>query len=406
MIGGGPAGMMAAGRAAEKGAKVLLIEKNRTFGKKLLLTGGGRCNMTNYEPDTRKLVEKYGESGKFLFSAFSEWDVNKTLEFFQKRNLKTKVEERGRVFPVSDRAESVLEVLINYLKEGGVKIFSNTSVKEMNISQGEIESVDLDNGERVYGKSFILATGGKALPETGSTGDGFVWLTKIGHTVNSSNPSLVPIAISDKWVKELQGTTLADVKITVSQDNKKLLTKMGAVLFTHFGISGPTVINMSKSVGEFLKNGDVGISIDLFPTLGHGELNTRLQDLFATERNKKIKNVLGSVLPVSALVPIMLNLSKIDPDKNCNEIKREERMALINILKNMPMRVEGLLGMTRSIATSGGLSLAEVDFKTMRSRIVPNLYLVGDILDIDRQSGGYSLQICWTTGYIAGNSVI
>lgn len=398
--------MMAAGRAAEKGAKVLLIEKNRAFGKKLLLTGGGRCNLTNYEPDTRKLVEKYGESGKFLFSAFSEWDVNKTLEFFHKRKLETKVEERGRVFPVSNRAESVLEVLIGYLKEGGVTIFSGTSVKEINVSGKEIESVNLDNGERVYGKSFILATGGKALPETGSTGDGFAWLTKLGHTVNLSKPSLVPIAISDKWVKELQGTTLSDVKITVSQDNAKRLTKKGSVLFTHFGISGPMVINMSKSVGEFLKNGNVVISIDLFPTLGHGELNTRLQDLFAKENNKKIKNIFGSVLPIAALVPIMLNLAKIDPDKYCNEIKREERMALIGILKNIPMRVEGLLGINRSIATSGGLSPAEVDFKTMRSRILPNLYLVGDILDIDRQSGGYSLQICWTTGYIAGNSVI
>ncbi len=406
VIGGGPAGMMAAGRAAEKGARVILIEKNKTFGRKLLLTGGGRCNLTNYEPEMRKLVEKYGDSGKFLFSAFSKWDVEKTLDFFHKRNLKTKVEEGGRIFPVSDKAESVLKVLINYLNEGGVKVLLGIAVKEIVTKENRIEAVQLDNGQQVCGKSFVLATGGKALPLTGSTGDGFIWLKNAGHTINSSEPSLVPISISDKWVKELQGTSLADVKITVSQDDVKHITKRGMVLFTHFGISGPTIINMSRTVGDLLKNGKVVISIDIFPSLGPGELSIRLQDLFAGQGNKKIKNVISSIFPVSTIVPAILDLSRINPDKPCNEIGKKERMALVHTIKNIPMQVEGLLGINRSIATSGGLSPTEVDFKTMRSRIIPNLYLSGDILDIDRQSGGYSLQICWTTGYIAGNSSI
>ncbi|MDD4931797.1 MAG: NAD(P)/FAD-dependent oxidoreductase [Candidatus Colwellbacteria bacterium] len=406
VIGGGPAGMMAAGRAGERGAKVILIEKNDTFGKKLLVTGGGRCNLTNYEPDVRKFTEKFGETGKFLFSAFSQWGVRETLGFFHRRDLETKVEEEGRVFPISNRADSVLEVLTDYLKEGNVTILSGIPVKEISVSRNKIEAVHLENGRKIYGRSFILATGGRALPETGSTGDGFTWLEKLSHTITPSDPSLVPIAIKDEWVKEMQGVSLPGVKMTIIQNGVKHLNRKGTILFTHFGISGPTIINMSKVVGGLLKNGEVVISMDIFPSLGHGELNAQLQTLLKKQSNRKIKNVLRAILPVAALEPIVFHLSGVDPEKFCNNIKREERMALINAFKNVPMSVEGLLGPEKAIVTSGGLSPLEVDFKTMRSRIFPNLYLVGDILDIDRPSGGYSLQLCWTTGYVAGNSAV
>lgn len=404
VIGGGPAGMMAAGRSAECGAKVILIEKNESLGKKLLITGGGRCNMTNYEPNTRKFLEKFKIHGKFLFSAFSQWGVKETLDFFHKRNLKTKIEAEGRVFPASDKAESVFEILVAYMKEKHVKITLGNPVKTIIKKGTDIEMIELEDGKKIYARSFILATGGKSRPRTGSTGDGFIWLESLGHKVTPPDTSLVPIAIKDEWIKTLQGVVLPDVKITAFQNNVKQITKHGRILFTHFGISGPTIINMSRDVGELLKYGDVVLSIDMSPSFGYGELDEKLQTTFKEGINKKFKNAMSALVPVSALQPILVGLSKINPDTPCHSITREERINLMKLLKDIPMNVKGLLGTNRAIVTSGGVSLTEVDFKTMRSRLYNNLYFVGDILDIDRPSGGYSLQLCWTTGYVAGNS--
>jgi hypothetical protein len=409
VIGGGPAGMMAAGRAKERGLRVALIEKNHTLGKKLLITGGGRCNMTNDEPDVRKFLEKFKDSGKFLFSAFSQWGVKETLDFFHARKLETKVEEYGRVFPSNDKAESVFGVLIDHLKEdggnGSVSILTGDPVKEMSRDGSKIEAVLLGSGKKIRAGSFILASGGKSRPETGSTGDGFVWLKDLGHTVIPPNPSLVPIAIKDGWVKALQGVTIPDVKITAFQNGVKQIGKKGKILFTHFGVSGPTIINMSREVGELLKYGDVALSLDIFPALGYDALNAKLQALLKENSNKKFKNALGELVPAAALQPILARLSEIDPETFCHSITREERLALVKAIKGITMQVEGLLGAEKAIVTSGGVSLAEVDFKAMRSRLFSNLYFAGDILDIDRPSGGYSLQLCWTTGYVAGNSV-
>ncbi len=406
VIGGGPAGMMAAGRAGECGAKVALIEKNTVLGKKLLITGGGRCNLTNFELDLHKFIEKFKDNGKFLFSAFSQWGVKETLDFFHSRKLETKVEVGGRIFPMNDKAESVFEVLENYITEKShIDIFTGKSVKELIVNKknkDKIESVIFDNGEQLSADSFILATGGKSRPETGSTGDGFVWLEKIGHTVMPSNPSLVPVAIKDEWVKSLQGVTVSDVKITVFQNEKKQFIKKGRILFTHFGISGPTVINMSKDIGELLKYGEVNLSIDIFPNDAHDMLNEKLQKLFKKECNKKFKNAISSIIINTTLIDVIIKFARIDSEIFCHSITREDRMRLIKVLKNIHMQVEGLLGVEKAIITSGGVSLSEVDFKTMRSRIFKNLFLVGDILDIDRPSGGYSLQLCWTTGYVAG----
>ncbi len=401
VVGGGPSGMMAGGRAAEKGAKVLLIEKNETLGKKLLITGGGRCNVTNVEPDIRKLLEKFKDSGKFLFSAFSQWAVLETLKFFNSRGMDTKVEKELRVFPASNSAQSVLDVLVGYIKKHNVTVLSNSAVVGIVREDGVIVGVKLANKKMIRGKSIIIATGGTSRPETGSTGDGYKWLKDIGHTVIEPTPSLVPVALKDSWVKRLAGVSLANIKITVLQNNEKQSVVKGKILFTHVGVSGPTVLNLSKDIGELLKYGDVTLSLDLLPAEGHGTLNTKLQELFKEHNNKKFKNALANLVP-SAIVPIIVKLSGIDPEIQCNSITRENRLQIANLLKGVPMQVDKLLGVHKAVITSGGIVLSEVDFKTMRSRLFPNLYLVGDILNIDRPSGGYSLQLCWTTGFVAG----
>ncbi len=414
VIGGGPAGMMAAGRSAELGAKVVLLEKNDSLGKKLLITGGGRCNLTNAEFDNRRLLEKFKDDGKFLFSAFSQWNVQDTLDFFHKRKMETKIENELRVFPISDKAQSVFNVMVEYIKTNGVTIISNSPVKDFVLKDGKIIGVKTKSGEIINGKSIIVATGGTSHPETGSTGDAFPWLKKIGHKIITPEPSLVPITVKDSWVKKLSGVSINEVKISLflngtKQTIKAIKPKKGSppqnqkILFTHFGLSGPTILNMSKDISELLKYGEVVISLDLLPKLDHGKLNKKLQEIFAENDKKKFKNCLDDLIP-KAMTEAIIELSEIDPEKQCNGITREERLGLINLLKGVPINVEKLLGKDKAIITSGGVSLEEVDFKTMRSRLFPNLYFVGDILNIDRPSGGYSLQLCWTTGFVAGTN--
>jgi len=404
VIGGGPSGMMAAGRAAERDLRVILIEKNETLGQKLLITGGGRCNVTNAEFDNHKLLEKFKESGKFLFSAFSQYSVKESLDFFNTRGMDTKVENALRVFPVSDSAQSVWDVLVTYIKENKVEILSNSPVIGLSTENKNIVGVELKNKEKIIGKSVIIATGGTSRPETGSTGDAYDWLRDVGHTVIEPEPSLVPVSIKDAWVKKLAGVTLDNIKITTFQNNIKQETRKGKILFTHIGISGPTVLNMSRDIGELLKYGEVILSLDLLPSEDYSMLNTKLQELFKLHDKKKFQNALPDLIP-SVLASVVIELSGIDPDIQCNNITRKDRIKLMNLLKNIPMQVDKLLGIEKAIITSGGAILDEVDFKTMRSRLFPNLYLVGDILNIDRPSGGYSLQLCWTTGFVAGNSV-
>jgi predicted Rossmann fold flavoprotein len=408
VIGGGPAGMMASGRAVELGAKVILLEKNPALGMKLLITGGGRCNVTNAQFDVRTFLSKYKDSDKFLFSTFSQFSVKDTIEFFNKRGMQTKVEAGNRVFPESDRAQSVWNVLVEYMKQNNVEIMTNAIVVGFEKEDNKIISVKLKDGMRIFAKKFVLATGGTSRPETGSTGDGFSWLKELGHTVIPSDNALVPITLNmnseNSWLTSIQGVTLQDIKLTTFQNNQKQQSHKGKLLFTHFGISGPTILNMSKDIGELLKYGEVEIRLDLLPSLDHGMMNSRLQELFKIDDKKMIKNSLGSLVP-SALVPAILQLSKIDENKINNAVTREERMKLIEMIKGLPMQVSGLLGADKAIVSSGGVDLTEVDFKTMQSKLIQNLYLVGDILNIDRPSGGYSLQLCWTTGYVAGSNM-
>jgi predicted Rossmann fold flavoprotein len=404
VVGGGASGMMAAGRAAERGLKVVLIEKNDSLGKKLLITGGGRCNVTNAELDMRKFLSKFKKNDKFLFSAFTQYGVPETLEFFHGRGMPTKIEAERRAFPVSEQASSVWHVLVSYMKQGGVTVLPRSPALGFKERDGMIDAVRMKNGGEIRARSFILATGGKSRPETGSTGEGFEWLAKLGHRVIEPDAALVPVKIKDAWVKRLQGVSLPEAKITIFQHGAKQDMKKGKLLFTHFGLSGPGILNASRDIGELLKYGQVVLSLDLFPSLDHGALDRQIKDIIAGNSNKKFKNILGGLFP-AAFAPVLIELAGIDPDVACHSLAREDRMKFGRTAKDMRMTVAGLLGVDKAIVTSGGVALEQVDFRTMASRLFPNLYLIGDVLNIDRPSGGYSLQLCWTTGYVAGSSV-
>ncbi|MCE9541582.1 aminoacetone oxidase family FAD-binding enzyme [Candidatus Kaiserbacteria bacterium] len=403
VIGGGPAGMMAAGRAAELGARVVLLEKNPTPGKKLLITGGGRCNVTNAEPDVRKMLAKYKSGGKFLASPFSLWNAQSTVDFFEKRGVAIKVEAEQRAFPVSDSARSIYDALVSRLKETGVTVMTDSAVKSLDAEDGMIADAKLRSGARIRARTFILATGGVSRPETGSTGDGFAMLRALGHTVDESGGALVPIVLKKSPLVRAAGVALKEAKLTVLQDDIKQDVQTGKLLFTHVGLSGPLALNASRTVGELLVHGPVSLEIDLMPDAGYEKIDALLQEHIRTNANKMIRNSFGTLLP-PALVPALLETSGIQPEKLSNSVTRTERIRLMKTLKHLRVEVERLLGLDKAVVTSGGLSLTEVDFKTMRSMKYTNLFVTGDILDIERPSGGYSLQICWTTGFVAGSS--
>jgi len=402
VVGAGPAGMIAAGRAAELGAKVILIEKNKKPGIKLLLTGKDRCNITNAEFNLRKLVENYGKNGKFLFHAFSVFGPKDIINFFEKLRLKTKTERGKRIFPLSDKSEDVLRALINYLTKNKVNIVYNSAVIGVDCKDHKIKKLILENEEIVAG-NYIFCTGGKSYPLTGSTGDGFKWATDLGHRIKKISPVLVPIKIKENWVKELQGLSLKNVEISVFQKGKKERSEFGECLFTHFGLSGPIILDISKKVGELLKDGEVKLLLDLKPALDSAKLDGRVQRDFKKYRNKLFKNCLANLLPCK-LIPVIVKLSNINPEKKVNMITKEERHNLVRLLKNLEMTVRELLGFDSAIITSGGISLEEIDHKTMRSKVIDNLFFAGEIIDVDGPTGGFNLQVCWSTGYLSGES--
>ena len=402
VIGGGPAGMMAAGRAGELGARVLLIEKNKSVGKKLLITGGGRCNVTNAELDNKKLLAKFKDGGKFLFSPFSQFSVREALEFFHARDMQTKEEAEQRVFPLSNTAQSVWDTLTGYVQKSNVTVLSNAPVVRLHAEDGVITSLELRGGKTVHAKSFILATGGISHPETGSTGDGYKWLRELGHSVSDASAALVPVALKDPAV-DAAGTSLKNAKVTLYQNETKQAQKIGKILFTHVGLSGPCILNMSRDIGELLKYGNVTIEIDVLPEMGYEKVNTALQNAFKEHANKKIRNALKDIVPPS-LVSTVLSAAEIDEETACNSVTRDARVRLMKTLKHLRFEAKNLLGTDKAVITAGGVALTDVDFKTMSSLKYRNLFLVGDILDIDRPSGGYSLQLCWTTGFVAGSA--
>lgn len=402
VIGGGPAGMMAAGRAAELGAKVLLLEKNAKLGKKLLITGGGRCNITNAELDVRKMVAKYGPKGKALFGSFSRFGVAEALDFFHEHGLPTKVEAEKRAFPQSNKAEDVWKTLVQYLKAGKVIIQYDSPVAEVLTQDKTITGVRVKKNV-LTGKNYIVATGGKSRPETGSTGEGFEWMKHIGHAVTESDAALVPVTTKEQWQKELSGLSFQNAKLTLLQDGKKVESKVGKILLTHFGLSGPLVLNMSKTIRDLYTYSPVSLELDVYPALDLAALDKLVLGILQVGANKKVRNNLGSLVPPK-MIPALLTLTGIDPEKECHSITKAERTKLVAQLKKFTLTITGFLGIDKAVTTSGGVSLKEIDFKTMQSKLYPNLYLAGDILDFDRPSGGFSLQICWTTGYLAGEN--
>lgn len=404
IIGGGPAGMMAGVFAARSGASVVLIEKNKTLGKKLLITGGGRCNIVNAIFDNRALAERYGRKGKFLLSPFSQWDAQSTINFFESQGMPTKIEAEGRVFPKSDRSQSVLDVLERELEKSGVKILIDSPVLGIKSQENRIVAVETAKAT-ISADTFIITTGGIARPETGSSGDGFKWCTALGHTITKPESALVPIKTDESWSHKLQGLSLPSVKITLFENGEKIESKSGKVLFTHFGLSGPLVLNMSHTIGEVLKNSSAILSLDLFPNLDQTALDEKLLAHLASVQNKKWSNALVGFLP-PLLATVLIELSEIDPEIFVNKIPRANRLTFVKLLKNLILTPTGLLSAEKAIVSSGGVALEEIDFKTMRSKKISNLYLAGDILDFDRPSGGFSLQICWTTGFIAGKSAV
>ena len=401
VIGGGPAGMMAAGRAAELGARVLLLEKNESLGKKLRITGGGRCNMTNAEFDVRLLLKKYKAAEQFLYSPFSQFGVKDTLTFFHTRGLETKVENENRVFPITDSAESVWEVLIKYIEKGRVVVRSHSVVKEVSADGGRITSLLLANQQQITASSYILATGGVSHQETGSTGDGFRMAKDLGHRIENPDVSLVPIVIRDKWIRTLSGVALDDIRVSIVQNNKVLQKKNGRVLITHLGLSGPTILNMSSAVRDALRYDKVSIVLNLFPNENIGSLDRKLTELMHNSPNKLFRNLLGDVL-LARVAEVVCEHLQILGDIECHSVTKDTRRKLVQFLLGVELEVLGLQGTDKAIVSSGGVNLSEIDTKTMKSRLIDNLYIVGDMLHIDRPSGGYSLQLCWTTGFVAG----
>ena len=403
VIGGGPSGMMAAIRASESGAKVALLEKNIVLGRKLLLTGKGRSNITRAEFNPKELAKKYGREGNFLLYPLSVFGVKETLKFFEEHGLKTKVERGKRIFPQSDKARDVLNVLIQSLKKNNVLILTKAEVGEILIKGEKITKLFLKDGREITAKNYIICTGGKSYPQTGSTGDGYKWLQKLGHTIIKPRSALTPINIKEVWPKEAQGLSLKNVKLFVFQNSKKVESRFGELLFTHFGISGPIVLDLSGKIGELLEKGGVSLFLDLKPVLSFEKLDKRLQSDFLKQSNKMFKNSLADLLP-SKLIPVIVKLSGINQMKKVNKITKEERNKLVKLLKNLEMTVNSLLGFETAIITLGGVSLKEIDAKTMKSKLVDNLFLAGEIINLHGPTGGYNLQLCWSTGHLAGQS--
>ena len=403
VVGGGASGMMAAGRAAADGASVLLLEKNKTLGNKLAISGGGRCNITNAEFDERALLGHYGAAEQFLYSPFSQFGVQSTFDFFAALGLPLVVQARKRAFPNTQKAPDVVRALKKYLKQGKVEVRTGILVKGFVTEGGRITGVKTPQ-ETIPSKSVILSTGGNSHPETGSTGEGFMWLKAIRHKIKDSNPTIVPLKVEDPWVHGLSGTSLTFMKITFFSGGKKAFSKTGKLLFTHFGLSGPLILNSAYEVGELLEDGPVTAKIDMYPDTDLGALDKKVLGVIDANKNKDFKNLLDGIVPHGLDKTIEAMMSFKDRHLKAHSVTAPERKKLVHLLKAMPVTIMGLMGFDRAVISDGGVMLDEIDTRTMRSRLWDNLYCTGDILNINRPSGGYSLQLCWTTGFVAGKS--
>ena len=400
VVGGGAAGMMAAVFAARNGQNVQLLEKNEKLGKKLFITGKGRCNITN-AADIEDLFTAVTSNPKFLYSGFYSFTNQQVIDFFEELGVKTKIERGERVFPVSDHSSDVIAAFSRELKSLGVAVSLHTEVGELLCEQDKVCGVLLTNGKKMKADAVIVATGGISYPSTGSTGDGYRFARETGHRVTELLPSLVPMEVRQWYAKELQGLSLRNIEIRITDGKKKLYEEFGEMLFTHYGVTGPVILSASSVVGKTLRKKELTLHIDLKPALSEEQLDKRILREFDANHNKQYKNSIDSLFPAK-LKPVMIELSEIEPEKKVNEITKEERQRLVHLIKNFTMTLTGLRGYNEAIITKGGVSVKEIDPGTMESKKMKGLYFAGEVLDLDAVTGGYNLQIAWSTGYLAG----
>jgi len=426
VIGGGPAGMMSAGTAGSRGRNVLLLERNDKLGKKLFLTGQGRCNLTNADENLETFIQNTITNGKFLHSAFRSFSNLDLMNFFEDLGLNLKVERGRRVFPVSEKSSDVTKALKKFLDNNKVTVHFNSRVKEILSSNNAVVGVKLETNETLKCKKVVLATGGVSYSTTGSTGDGYRIAEKLGHKIMEIKPSLVPIETEEDWVTELQGLSLRNVAVTLLVNDEKIHREFGEMIFTHFGVSGPIILTISAYLKNYLvftysadissaefkagrmpalqqKKNKIALSLDLKPALSHKQLDERLLRDFAKYSKRQFRNSLGDLLP-KAMIPIMINLSGIDKNKNVSELTKEERKILLNLFKGLRLKVKGLSPLEEAIITSGGISTKEINPSTMESKIIQGLFFAGEIIDVDALTGGFNLQIAFSTGHLAGIS--
>ena len=403
VIGGGAAGMFAAIFAAKNGNEVCLLEKNEKLGKKIFITGKGRCNITN-ACDIDTLFGSVISNSKFLYSSFYGYTNEDVMEFFEEMGLKIKTERGERVFPESDHSSDVIGTLIKELQRLGVEICLRTEVKRILKDDRGFRGVILADGKQKFGDACIVATGGYSYQTTGSTGDGYRFAKEMGHEVSEILPALVPLNVKENYVKELQGLSLRNVETVIYDGKKEVYRDFGEMLFTHYGVSGPLILSASSYITKKLKKKEMRLVIDLKPALSETQLDARVLRDFEDNKNKHFKNAIGKLFP-SKLIPVMLLLSGIDPEKKVNEISKEERLGFVHLIKHFELTITGTRDFNEAIVTQGGVKTKEINTSTMESKIVPGLYFAGEVLDLDALTGGFNLQIAWSTGYAAGSSI-
>ena len=399
IIGAGPAGLIAGIFAKEKGENILIIEKNEKIGRKLFITGKGRCNITNYTTDTKELISKYKDNNKFLFHTFTEFNVEKTIQFFKKLGVETKVERGNRVFPITEKSLTVIDAFYSKLSSN---ILNECTVLDILSKENSITELLTNKGSFTADK-YILATGGKSYPLTGSDGFGFELAKKLGHTISLLKPALTALTVKESWINRLAGLSLKNVSLNIFCKNKKVISKFGEMLFTHEGISGPIVIDISREVGNLLEENPVKVEIDLKSALSFPQLKDRITRDLQEAGNSAMKNSLDKLLPKS-IIPVILDLCEIHPNEMASQVSKEKRNTLLHMIKEFTLNIKDTEGWERAVVTAGGINVKEIDPKTMKSKIINNLYFAGEIIDVYGPTGGYNLQICWSTGYLAGIS--
>jgi predicted Rossmann fold flavoprotein len=404
VIGAGAAGLIAAGFAAQNGNEVILLERNPRPARKLMITGKGRCNVTNFTTLINDLIEAVPVNGRFLYSAFTRFMPADTMDFFEELGVPLIVERGDRVFPESQKAVDIVDALVKFAKQNKVKIIVGRA-KHFNTENGIIKAVITEDNEEVSGDNFIVATGGMSYPLTGSTGDGYSLAKELGHTIITPKPSLVPLEISEEWYADLQGLSLRNVSISIRNINTytEIYKDFGEMLFTHFGVSGPIILSASSHIRDCI-SGQYIIELDLKPALSHEQLDARILRDIAEFANKTLNNALVKLLP-KALIPVVLDLADLNPNIKANQLTKEMRSDLVETLKCMTMTIEGFRPIEEAIVTSGGVSVNEIDPKTMQSKLCENLYFAGEVIDVDAYTGGYNLQIAFSTGKLAGSSI-